>query len=148
MTAHLATQHSVTDFAIRDATSADNQQLIALAAACSMVSDLTIRIDRGPDFFALNRLEGEQWRVGVAERDGMIVGCVAISERLAFVNGRERRTGYVGDLKVHPAHRDTRIADKLSHYAERVCEQLPPTAPVMTPSNASAMQKRMRATAS
>jgi hypothetical protein len=124
-------EHGAKDFAIRDATSADNQQLIELAAACSMVSDLTIRIDRGPDFFALNRLEGEQWRVGVAERDGMIVGCVAISERLAFVNGRERRTGYVGDLKVHPAHRDTRIADELSHYAERVCEQLPPTAPVM-----------------
>jgi hypothetical protein len=61
----------------------------------------------------------------------MIVGCVAISERLVFVNGREARTGYVGDLKVHPAHRDTRIADELSRYAERACELLPPTAPVM-----------------
>jgi len=126
-----ALEHGAKDFAIRDATAADNRQLIDLAAACSMVSDLTIRIDRGPDFFALNRLEGQRWRVGVAEREGTIVGCVAISERLAFVNGRERRTGYVGDLKVHPAHRDTRIADELSHYAERVCEQLPPTAPVM-----------------
>ncbi|HMG96291.1 MAG TPA: GNAT family N-acetyltransferase [Gemmatimonadaceae bacterium] len=126
-----ALEHGAKDFAIRDATSADNQQLIALAAACSMIGDISMRIDRGPDFFALNRLEGQRWRVGVAERGGMIVGCVAISERLAFVNGRERRTGYVGDLKVHPAHRDTRIADELSHYAERVCEQLPPTAPVM-----------------
>ena len=131
MTAHLATQYYVTDFAIRDATPADNQQLIELAAACCMVSDLTIRIDRGPDFFALNRLEGQWWRVGVAERDGMIVGCVAISERLAFVNGRELRTGYVGDLKVHPAHRDTRIADELSRYAACVCKRLPPTAPVV-----------------
>jgi hypothetical protein len=124
-------EDSVTDFAIRDAAPADNQQLIALAAACSMAGDISLRIDRGPDFFALNRLEGQRWRVGIAERAGMIVGCVAISERLAFVNGRERRTGYVGDLKVHPAHRDTRIADELSRYAERVCELLPPTAPVM-----------------
>ena len=122
---------SAKDFAIRDATPADNEQLIAVAAACSMVGDISLRIDRGPDFFALNRVEGQCWRVGVAERAGMIVGCVAISERLAYVNARERRTGYVGDLKVHPAHRDTRIADELSRYAERACELLPPTAPVM-----------------
>jgi ribosomal protein S18 acetylase RimI-like enzyme len=119
------------DFTVRDATSADNQRLIALAAACPMVGDISMRVDRGPDFFALNRLEGECWRVGVAERDGVIVGCVAISERRTFVNGREMRTGYVGDLKVHPAHRDARIADALSLYAERACEELPPTAPVM-----------------
>ena len=121
---------SAKDFAIRDATPADNEQLISLAAACSMMGDISLRIDRGPDFFALNRLEGQCWRVGVAERAGMIVGCVAISERLAYVNARERRTGYVGDLKVHPAHRDTRIADELSRYAERACAQLPPDAPV------------------
>jgi hypothetical protein len=90
-----------------------------------------MRIDRGPDFFALNRLEGESWKVGVAERGGAIVGCVAISERRTFVNGRQMRTAYVGDLKVHPAHRDARIADALSLYAERACDQLPPTAPVM-----------------
>ena len=119
------------DFTVRDATAADNQQLIALAAACPMVGDITMRVDRGPDFFALNRLEGESWRVGVAERGGAIVGCVAISERQTFVNGREMRTAYVGDLKVHPAHRDARIADALSLYAERACDQLPPTAPVM-----------------
>jgi ribosomal protein S18 acetylase RimI-like enzyme len=122
---------SAKDFAIRDATPADNEQLIALAGACSMVGDISLRIDRRPDFFALNRLEGQCWRVGVAERAGMIVGCVAISERLAYVNARERRTGYAGDLKVHPAHRDTRIADELSRYAERACGPLPPTAPVM-----------------
>jgi ribosomal protein S18 acetylase RimI-like enzyme len=124
-------EHSVKDFTIRDATPADNRQLIELAAECSMVGDISMRIDRGPDFFALNRLEGQRWRVGVAERGGAIVGCVAISERLAFVNGRESRTGYVGDLKVHPAHRDTRIADELSRYAERACAQLPQTAPVV-----------------
>src|ERR1700730_544480 len=96
-----------------------------------MVGHIRMRIDRGPDFFTMNRLEGQRWRVGVAERNGMIVGCVAVSERLACAKGRESRTGYVGDLKVHPAHRDTRIADELSRYAERACAQLPPTAPVI-----------------
>jgi hypothetical protein len=67
----------------------------------------------------------------VVERDRVIVGCVAISERLSYVNGRESRTGYASDLKVHPAHRDTRIADELSKYAERESADLPAAAPVL-----------------
>jgi ribosomal protein S18 acetylase RimI-like enzyme len=119
------------DFMIRDALASDNESLIALAAACPMVGDISLRIDRGPSFFALNRLEGERWKVGVAERDGAVVGCVAVSERRSFVNGRETRTGYAGDLKVHPAHRDTKIADELSLYTERAFTALAPTAPVL-----------------
>jgi hypothetical protein len=119
------------DFTIRDATPADNQQLVALAAACPMTGEVTIRIDREPDFFALNRLEGERWRVGLGERNGSVVGCIAISERRSFANGSVTRIGYVGDLKVHPSHRDTRVADALSHYAQRACSDLPTDAPVM-----------------
>ena len=119
------------DFVIRDARVSDNEGLIALAAACPMVGEISLRIDRGPSFFALNRLEGESWRVGVAERDGTIVGCVGVSERRSYVNGRETRTGYAGDLKVHPEHRDTKIADELSMYSERAFVSLPPTAPVL-----------------
>ncbi len=117
------------DFVVREARPSDNDGLIALAAACPMVGDLSLRIDRRPDFFALNKLEGERWRLAVAEREGAIIGCVAWSERRAFVNGREMPTGYAGDLKVHPAHRDTRVADALSLWAEAACGDLPPRAP-------------------
>jgi hypothetical protein len=117
------------DFVVREARPSDNDGLITLAGACPMVGDLSLRIDRRPDFFALNRLEGERWRLAVAEREGAIVGCVAWSERRAFVNGREMRTGYAGDLKVHPSHRDTRVADALSLWAEAACGELPPRAP-------------------
>ena len=122
---------AASDFSIRDARYSDNESLIALAAACPMVGDISLRIDRGPSFFALNRLEGERWRVGVAERDGAVVGCVATSERRSYVNGRDSRTGYAGDLKVHPAHRNTTIADELSLYSERALAELPATAPVL-----------------
>src|SRR5205085_616723 len=62
-------------FVIRDATPADNADLIALSAACAMTGDIELRIDRHPEFFALNRLEGQRWRVGVAELMGRVVGC-------------------------------------------------------------------------
>lgn len=118
-------------FVVRDAAPADNAQLIELSAACPMAGDITLRMDRGPDFFALNRLEGDRCQVAVAESGGRVVGCIAISERQSFVNGDPMSTGYVGDLKVHPAYRDTRIADALSHHAYRACGALPPSAPVM-----------------
>jgi len=102
--------------AVRDATAADNDALVALAEACPMRGDITMCVDRAPDFFALVRLEGERWRVGIAEDAGTVVGCVAASERLAYVNGATRHTAYASDLKVHPAHRGGFAADALAEF--------------------------------
>ena len=102
---------------VRDAVASDNGALVRLAAACPMRGDLTMCIDREPDFFALARLEGERWRVGVAERGGEITGCVAASVRSSYVDGHVAPTGYVGDLKVHPAHRGGDSADALTCFA-------------------------------
>ena len=145
MTAPKRADSHTADFLLRDARPSDNAGLLALASSCTMVGDLSLRIDRRPDFFALNRLEGEAWRLAVAERDGSVVGCAAFSVRRAFVNGREMRTGYAGDLKVHPDHRNTSIADALSLWAEGACSVLPPTAPVIITvlSGNRAMERRL-----
>jgi len=45
-----------------------------------------------------------------------VIGCVAASERLAYVNGAATRTAYAGDLKVHPAHRGGFAADALEEF--------------------------------
>ncbi len=133
------------DFRMRHAQPSDNEELVALAAACPMVGELTLRIDRYPDFFALNRLEGERWKVAVAERAGTVVGCAAFSERLVFVNGSPMQSGYAGDLKVHPRHRNTVIADALCFWAERACDQLPARAPALITVLAgnTAMERRL-----
>jgi hypothetical protein len=106
-----------TERGVRDATTADNDALVALAGACPMRGDITMCVDRTPDFFALVRLEGERWRVGIAEDAGAVVGCVVASERLAYVNGVATRTAYLGDLKVHPAHRGGFAADALEEFS-------------------------------
>jgi hypothetical protein len=112
-------------FAVRDATAADNDALVALAAACPMEGDIALRMDRAPDFFALNRLEGDVWRVGVVEDDaGCIIGCVAAARRRAWLNGEEATTGCVGDLKVHPSARRSGAADMLTAYARDACASL------------------------
>src|SRR2546422_6673721 len=97
------------DHTPRPATSADNGGLLALAAACPMRGELTLCVRREPDFFALNRLQGDRWDVGVVDGGrASVIGCVAIAERLAYVNGVAAPTAYASDLKVHPAFRGRR----------------------------------------
>lgn len=133
---------------VRDATEADNDALVALAAACPMVGDITLRMDRAPDFFALNRLEGDAWRVGVAvDADEGVVGCVAAARRRVWLNGVETTTGYVGDLKVHPSARGSGAADLLTGYARdasgALCGQDAPVLVTILAGN-GAMERRVR----
>ena len=106
-----------------EATADDDVALRQLAAACEMRGDIGLRVDREPDFFALNRLEGERWSVGVVRglEPGTVAGCVGVSERRAYLHGVPSRTMYVGDLKVHPAHRGGATADVLERYARDAC---------------------------
>ncbi|MFL5576595.1 MAG: hypothetical protein ACJ79S_11570 [Gemmatimonadaceae bacterium] len=104
--------------AVRDAVPGDDAALVALAAACPMAGDIGLCVDRAPEFFALNRLEGGRWRAGVAlAADGSVAGCIAAAERTAYVRGRAAPTVYVSDLKVHPRHRGGGGADALSAWA-------------------------------
>src|SRR5687768_10486059 len=102
---------------VRLATESDNVALIDLAAACPMEGDLSLRIDRAPDFFALNRLEGDRWKVAVVDgANGDPVACVATAERRVWMHGRSVAAVYAGDLKVHPDFRNTRTADALERF--------------------------------
>lgn len=106
----------------RDATPADNDALVELSVACPMEGDIGLAVDRAPDFFALNRLEGPTWRVGVVDGpEGRPVGCIAIAERTVFVNGEPQAGMYVSDFKVHPAHRGGGAADELILWARGAC---------------------------
>ena len=108
----------VGNISARDATSGDNDALVALSVACPMEGDIGLAVDRAPDFFALNRLEGDQWRVGVVDGpDGCPIGCIAIAERTVHINGEPTPAMYVSDLKVHPAHRGQGVAESLIEWA-------------------------------
>src|SRR5678816_698051 len=111
-----ATTMSATRVHVREAVHDDDAALRAIAVSCPMEGDITLRITRDPDFFQLNRLEGSRWRVGVAEVDGRVVGCVMGAERSAFLHGVEQRTMYAGDLKVLPTMRGTGVADALIRW--------------------------------
>ncbi|MEO8576347.1 MAG: hypothetical protein ABI556_06600 [Gemmatimonadales bacterium] len=130
---------------VREAVAADNADLVALTAACPMRGALALRMDRGPDFFALHRMESGRSSLGVAVRAKQIVGCIAVSERRVYLDRQESTTGYVGDLKVHPRHRDTATADALCFYATGQCARLPAGSPTLVTVlvGNKAMEKRL-----
>jgi GNAT superfamily N-acetyltransferase len=106
----------------RDARPEDNEALVALAAACPMEGEIGLCIDRAPDFFALNRLEGNRWRVGVVDGpDGRPVGCICVAERQVYLDRQPTHALYVSDLKVHPDHRGKGVADALTTWARDAC---------------------------
>ena len=109
----------------RPALPDDNAALVTLAAACPMEGDIGLCVDRSPDFFALNRLEGEAWRVDVVDAaDGTLAGCIAIARRRVYMLGVEREVMYFSDLKVHPDHRGSGAAEALIRHAWQACREM------------------------
>ncbi len=107
---------------VRRATPADNDALVELSVACPMEGDIGLAVDRAPDFFTLNRLEGERWQVGVVDGpDGRPIGCIAVAQRQVYIEGVPRPAMYIGDLKVHPRHRGGGAADALVIWARDAC---------------------------
>jgi ribosomal protein S18 acetylase RimI-like enzyme len=99
--------------AIRIAKPEDNEALVALARRCPMHGVLTLYVDRAPDFFFLNRLQGEEWRVYVAEKDGVVVGSISVAYRQAFVSGVRTRIAYLSDIKIPSDQRGSTVAFRL-----------------------------------
>lgn len=109
---------------VRDAGPADNAELLRLTAACPMEGAITMCVEREPDFFALNRLEGDVWRVGVADLPGHpVAGCAAVALRRVNLCGRAQTIAYASDLKVHPLHRGGGVALALLRWGSDVCRE-------------------------
>lgn len=107
---------------VRDAAPGDSAALVSLAASAPMIGEITVCVERAPDFFALNRLEGSRWRVGVAAGNGArLTGCIAATERGVYLRGGLTQTGYIGDLKVSPDARGGRTTHALLQWAQDAC---------------------------
>ena len=103
---------------VRDADPSDNEALVELAALCPMEGDVSLCVERAPDFFALSRLEGDETRLGIVESDkGDAIASIGIAKRPVYIHGEESAVVYVGDLKVHPDHRTKGVGRALVSFA-------------------------------
>lgn len=109
----------------RPARPDDDPALRALTRRCPMAADVSLRIDREPEFAALTAARGAHHTV-VAERAGAIVGCVSASRRPAWVGGERSEIGVIADLKVDPEHRRAGVAAALVEALGALEAESPP----------------------
>jgi GNAT superfamily N-acetyltransferase len=111
--------------ALRVAQQSDNAAILALVNQCPMRADVSLLIERDPDFFALSRARGSgvTW---VAQRDETILGCVTVSRRRVWIDGEVADAGFVGDLRIAPDHRNHGLAQRLLDAVATDEAALPP----------------------
>jgi ribosomal protein S18 acetylase RimI-like enzyme len=110
---------------LRLATPEDNAALLDLARACPMQADVSLAIERDPDFFALSQARGEA-RTYVAESRGRVVACGGVARRPAHVLGVPAEMGYLSDFKVLPAFRGRGVARRIMDAIVADEQEAPP----------------------
>ncbi len=85
---------------------ADNDALRALLRDNPLPGWVSLSYEREPNYFLATTLEGDVQQTMIARETttGRIVGVFSRSEFDAFINGREQRVGYLGQLRVDPAY--------------------------------------------
>ncbi len=99
-------------FCYRLANDGDNQQLIELTAASSMAGEISLRIDRKPDFFSLLKMRGET-KVFVALDGNTIIGALCSTLQQVYLGGQIFPMQYIGDFKVAESFRNMGIGLQL-----------------------------------
>jgi hypothetical protein len=94
-------------FEVRLATRADEPEIRALVAATAMPGAVAVRFAREPDYFLGTTIMGDPCDVVVVRerRTGQLAGIGCRAERRAFVNGREERIGYIGQIRAAEGYR-------------------------------------------
>ena len=87
---------------IRLAARADDAAIRSLFRETTLSGKFEVTLEREPSFFD-SQADAVQHDVFLATRNNQIVGCGSRVVRDAWWNGRENRTAYLGDLRVHPA---------------------------------------------
>jgi hypothetical protein len=112
-------------YLVREAVLTDNEGLLDLINTCPMESSTSIITERSPDFFALNRLQGDPFFVAVAEdREGKLVGSGSIAMKDTFINGRSVTCMYGGDLRVDPSVRHGTLVRELHDICRQRSREL------------------------
>jgi hypothetical protein len=103
----------------------DGKALCGLMKGSAMDGAIRISMEREPDYFLGIQVQSSQAVVIVARESatGKPVGVCSLGRRDVFVNGNTAAIPYLGDLRIHPEHRNGFILGRGYHYLR---EFLPP----------------------
>jgi hypothetical protein len=90
------------DFDLRWARPGDEPDIRALIGSVAMPGAVVVRFAREPNYFLGTTIMGDPCDVLVARHqpDGQLAGIACRAENKAFVNGREEKLGYIGQIRI------------------------------------------------
>jgi hypothetical protein len=97
-----ATSRHGVEFAVANRT--DDTEIRRLLRANPMAGSISVSLEREPDYFADANLLGEAKQTIVARENGRIVCVGSCTIRQRFINGKPRRVGYLGGLRLDQSH--------------------------------------------
>ena len=95
------------EFDIRWSRPEDEPDIRALIGSVAMPGAVAVRFAREPDYFLGASIMGDPCDVLVARHQpgGELAGIACRAENRAFVNGREEKLGYIGQIRIAPEYR-------------------------------------------
>jgi hypothetical protein len=90
---------------VSPALPADDTGVRKLLRSQAMPGRVRFSFCREPDFSIGCAVTGDDYRILVARSSGEVVGVACRSVRRVFLNGREQRIGYLGQLRVDERYR-------------------------------------------
>jgi hypothetical protein len=108
------------DFSFRWAVPGDEPEIRALVGSVAMPGAVSVRFAREPDYFLGASIMGEPCDVLIARHrpDGRLAAMGCRAEHLAFVNGRESRLGYIGQIRVANGYRGAWLVQRGARHFE------------------------------
>ncbi|MBC7476369.1 MAG: hypothetical protein H7263_18955 [Candidatus Sericytochromatia bacterium] len=107
---------------IRNYYDQDNLELIDIFRSYPTSSSLSYVVDRSPDYFALCKLQGIDWRLIVAEKE-KIFGSILINFDKVFLESKEQNICYTCDLRLDTSVRRVWLADCLMREGIYACRE-------------------------
>jgi hypothetical protein len=88
----------------REAEHCDDSEIRRLLRETPMPGGISLTLEREPNYFADANLPGETRKTIIARDSGKLVSLGSCATRELLVNGRKRRVGYLGALRMAATH--------------------------------------------
>ncbi len=91
-------------FEFARATPADEPEIRALVGSLAMPGAVSVRFEREPDYFLGTTVQGDPCDVLIARHlpDHELAGVMVRAERRVYLDGREARVAYIGQIRIAP----------------------------------------------
>lgn len=106
-------------FAVRNATSADDEQLMKLSAETVPSNGITLSYERVPSYFAATQAQYNRPDLKVVvpvDNPKLVIAMMNLGWRYCYINGQPDLMRYVADLRMHPDYRGGKVMRLLMDY--------------------------------